>query len=72
MSVDKHKCFYSKGYVRIILLFASWIFFTNPVLFLSFYTASVLLDGERVILVFLQQQYVNMHKLTFHGIKMCM
>ncbi|CAH3151330.1 unnamed protein product [Pocillopora meandrina] len=33
------------GYVRVILLFASWIFFNNPVLFLCFYTASVLLDG---------------------------
>ncbi|KAJ7333804.1 hypothetical protein OS493_015896 [Desmophyllum pertusum] len=33
------------GYVRLVLLLASWIFFTNPVLFLSFYTASVLLDG---------------------------
>ncbi|XP_073258705.1 uncharacterized protein [Porites lutea] len=33
------------GYVRLILLVASWIFFSNPVLFLSFYTASVLLDG---------------------------
>ena len=29
-----------------MLLVASWIFFSNPVLFLSFYTASVLLDGE--------------------------
>ncbi|XP_067034248.1 uncharacterized protein [Acropora muricata] len=33
------------GYVRLILLFASWIFFTNPVLFLAFYSASVILDG---------------------------
>ncbi|XP_020619779.1 CDP-diacylglycerol--inositol 3-phosphatidyltransferase 1-like [Orbicella faveolata] len=33
------------GYVRLVLLLASWIFFTNPVLFLSFYTSSILLDG---------------------------
>lgn len=33
------------GYVRLVLLLASWIFFTDPVLFLSFYTAFVLLDG---------------------------
>ncbi|KAJ7333809.1 hypothetical protein OS493_015901 [Desmophyllum pertusum] len=39
------------GYVRLVLLLASWIFFTNPVLFLSFYTASVLLDGERTMLL---------------------
>ncbi|XP_068750342.1 uncharacterized protein [Montipora capricornis] len=33
------------GYVRLALLLAAWIFFANPVLFLAFYTASVLLDG---------------------------
>ena len=42
---------YSPGYVRLILLFASWIFFTNPVLFLAFYSASVILDGNVNVLI---------------------
>lgn len=42
---------FSPGYVRLILLFASWIFFTNPVLFLAFYSASVILDGNVNVLI---------------------